>query len=56
MSDGKSIKLQMIEGEYIFTMLVHKGHLYLGTNLGRIFKSTDVPAEYVDFVELKEED
>lgn len=46
-----SVKLHLIEGEFIVSMVSYEGVLFVSTNLGRIFKSTDVPVEHIDFVE-----
>lgn len=51
-SDGKSIKFQLIEGEYFVDMWQENGHLFVKTNLDRVYKSTSVPVENMDFIEL----
>lgn len=50
----KSLKFEMLEGEYIIDMWVDMDRLYIKSNLDRIWKSTDVPIENVDFIEVKD--
>lgn len=53
-SDAKCLKFDMIEGEHFIGMTVSEyGNLYVGTNLNRIFVSTNTPAENIDFVEIE---
>lgn len=48
----KTIDFPLLEGERIVAMLEHEWFLWVKTNLDRYFKSTNVPVEHIDFVEL----
>jgi len=41
----------MLEGEYFIGMWQEDNHIYLKSNLDRIWKSTNVCIEHMDFVE-----
>jgi hypothetical protein len=51
--DGQSVKLNLIEGEEIDSLVQFQGTLFVHTNLNRVFKSVDTPVEHIDFVEVK---
>lgn len=51
---GKSLKFFLLEDEYFVDMWVDMDCLYVKTNLDRVFKSTNVPVENIDFIEIKE--
>jgi len=46
------LKFELLEGEYFTVMIEHSGYLWLRTNLGNYFKSTDSPVEHIDFVRV----
>ena len=51
----KRLKLPLLEDEYIVTMFEYRGYLYIGTNLRRVWKSTDSIMPFFDLVEITEE-
>ena len=47
---GNSLELNLLEGERIMKMWIENDHLFIKTNLDRIFKSTTQPPHF-DMVE-----
>ena len=55
-NNGKSLCFGMIEGEYIIDMRVHCGHLFVLSNLFRVWKSTEVKnIDQMDFIDITED-
>ncbi len=51
----KSLKFDMLEGEYFIDMWVEGDYLYVKSNLDRVWKSINVPMENIDFIEITDE-